>query len=151
MITTLGLRARMDAASPLEGSGKELHRTKNVMKCVWDFAVQGGAVGSLLLLDDLGNAAKLPSGAIITGGYIDIITAISSTSNDGTIALTAQSAGDLKAAVDGDTLSGIVALIPVGTAATAIKLTAERQITLTIAVHALLTGKISVYVEYLAS
>ena len=55
------------------------------------------------------------------------------------------------AAVDGDTLSGVVAGIPVGTAATAIKLTAERTLSVAIATAALTAGKFIVHVEYVVS
>lgn len=145
--TTINSKAPYDEALPL-GLGDYLHKTKNLLKVQYDFAVQGGAVGSILLNDDAGNAAILPDNTIIVGGFIDIITAMSSTGGNGTIALTANSAGDLKAAVDADTLSGIVAIIPVGTAATHIKLTAQRQITATIATNALLGGKFSLFLEY---
>ena len=150
MISSVTRLNELDKKAPIEGLAGEVHKTKNVLKAVWDFAVQGGAVGSLLLLDDRGNPAKLPSGSIITGGLIEVITALTSTGGTGTVALTANAAADLLAAVDADTLSALHALIPVGTAATAIKLTAERQITLTIATNALLTGKIAVYIDYYA-
>lgn len=151
MITKSGLRQQADIDSPLEGLGTEVHRTKNLIKGVWEFAVQGGAVGAILLKDDLGNPCKLPLGAIITGGMIDILTAMASAGGAGTMALGMNTASDIKAAVDADTLSGRVAIIPVSTAATAVKLTADRQLTLTVAVEALTAGKIAVYLEYYAS
>lgn len=120
----------------------------------YSFAKQGGAVGAINLLTDLnqpGSLAKLPSGAIIKSVIVDILTAMSSTGGGATVALSAQSAGDLLAAVDGDTLSGLVAGIPVGSAATSIKLTAERTLQATVAVEALLTGKFNVIVEYYIS
>lgn len=151
MITQPGLRATMDACTPLEGAGKELHRTKNLVKAVWDFAVQGGATGTLNLKDDLGNEITLPSGAILKDGVIDVLTAMSSAGGAGTIALGCNTTTDLKGAVDADTLSGRVAIIPVGTAATAVKLTADRKVQLTIGTEALIGGKIAVYIEYYAS
>lgn len=148
---TAAQKLEMGNHTPVENLGKYLNKKRGLLKCVWNFADQGGAVGAILLLDDDGKPAILPSKAIITQVYIDVVTAMTSTSNDGTIALGANTGVDLLAAVDADTLSGVVAGIPVGTAATMVKLTAARQITLTVAVHALLTGKINVFVEYALS
>jgi len=116
----------------------------------WSFAVQGGAVSTISLLDDDGQVLKLPSGAIITQCFIDVVTAMASGGGTGTIALTSNAAADLKAAVDADTLSGIVACIPVGTAATSIKLTAERTISVAIATEALTAGKFNLYISYIS-
>lgn len=133
--------------------GDALLKQKGVVVGKYSFAKQGGAVGSVNLLEDLntGVPAKLPVNAIITNVYIDIITAFTSTSNDGTIAISAQSAGDLLAAVDADTLSAQVQGIPNDTVANMIKLTAERTLTATFAVHAILSGKANVFVEYVIS
>ncbi len=150
MITASGLLTKMNSCTPLEGSGTELHRTLNCIKGVWDFAVQGGAVSSINLKDDLGNDCILPNGAIVVNGTIDILTAMASAGNAGTMALGLNTTTDLKAAVDADTLSGLVATIPVGTAATSVKLTAQRQLKLTIATEALTAGKIAVYLQYYA-
>ncbi len=118
---------------------------KYVARATYEPTVDGGAVG------DHGLGVTIPDNAIIMRGICDIVTAFTSTSNDGTMALKVQSAGDLLAAVDADTLSGIKELIPVGTAATMIKLTANRELTVTVAVHELLTGKAVFFVEYVLS
>lgn len=134
--------------------GDALQQKKGVLVAKYDFAKQGGAVGSIQLVPDLSNLgvkSKLPSGAVITNAYIDIITAIVSTGNNGTLALTAQSAGDLLAAVDGDTLSGRAQGIPDNVVANTIKLTAERTITAAIATNAFTAGKFNVFVEYVLS
>lgn len=144
------LRTKMNTCAPLEGSGTELHRTLNCIKGVWDFAVQGGAVGTLNLLDDMGNDCILPSDAIVVNGTIDVLTGMTSAGGAGTVALGLNTNVDIKAAVDADTLSGLVATIPVGTAATSVKLTAQRQLKLTIAVEALTAGKIAVFLQYYA-
>jgi hypothetical protein len=144
---------RMNSTASKVQLGTLLRNRKGTLKCIVDVANvnQGGAVGSHNLLDEDGNAVVLPAGAIITQGYLDIITAFTSTSNDGTIALNCNSAGDLLAAVDADTKSGITALVPVGTAATMVKTTAERTLQYTVAVHALLTGKAHVFLDYVLS
>ncbi len=110
-----------------------------------------GTVASHNLLNEDGNAVVLPAGAIIKQGWIDIITAFTSTSNDGTIALNANSAGDLLVAVDADTLSGVSTLVPIGTAGTMVKTTADRTIQYTVATHAILTGKAHVFLEFVLS
>jgi hypothetical protein len=128
--------------------GTLLTRNKvHVIRATYDFAVQGGAIGSVNLKDFDGNAAKLPLGAIIKQVLIDVVTAPTS-GGAATIALTAQSAGDLKAATAIASYTGLVAGVPVGSAATMIKLTAERTISATIATAALTGGKINVLIEY---
>lgn len=134
--------------TPFDKLDKWLNQKRGVIRGRYSFAVDGGAVGSILLKDENGDLVKLPSGAIITQCYLDVITAFVSTSNDGTIAFTANSSGDLLAAVDADTKSGITAGIPVGTAATMVKLTADRQILMEIATHAMTAGKADFYIEF---
>lgn len=137
--------------SPLESLATRLNQKRGVVCATWDFAVDGGAVSTILLNDEDGNPVVLPSKAIITQVYMDVITGMTSAGGAGTLALTANSAGDLLAAVDADTKSGVTAGIPVGTAATMVKLTAQRQISMAIAVEALTAGKIRVFVEFVLS
>lgn len=139
---------RMNSTARDTQLGTQLHRGLNCVKARYDFATHGGAVSTINLDDEDGNNIVLPSGAIILDGRIDIITAMASSGGTGTIALNSESAGDLKAAVDADTLSGIVATIPVGTAASSIKLTADRTLTVAIATAALTAGKFDLYVIY---
>lgn len=133
--------------------GTLLRNRKGTLKAIYDVAntKQGGAVGTINLLDEDGNALVLPAGAIITQVYFDVVTAFTSTGNDGTFAFNAESAGDLLAAVDADTKSGVFAGVPVGTGATMIKTTAARTLTVAVAVHALLTGKMHMFVDYVLS
>lgn len=122
-----------------------------VLRCSYNFATQGGAVGSVNLKSAVDSKdCVLPAGAIIKQVLIDVITA-GTTSASGTMALTAQSAGDLKAALAAASYTGLVAGIPVGTAATMIKLTAARTLIGTIATGALTAGKWYVIVEYYIS
>lgn len=135
-----------------QGLGSELSKCKNVVKGTYDFAVEGGLVaGAKTLLDDDGNPIVIPAKAIVTFCLIDILTGMTSTGGTGTIALTLESAGDLLAAVDADTLSGRVAGIPVGSAATSIKTTVDRTLVANVAVNPLLTGKFNVFLEYVLS
>lgn len=144
---------KMNSTAQKVQLGSVVDCQKGVAKAKYDFSVLGGAVSTLSLRDpdDLTKTVTLPNKAVITTAYIDVITAMASAGGGGTIALSANSAGDLKAAVDADTLSGIVACIPVGSAATSIKLTAERTLTVAIATEALTAGKFILFVEYFVS
>lgn len=130
------------------GLGNQLAKVPNVVRGTYDFAVLGGATGSLNLLGPDGKKIIIPNKAIIRQVWIDIITACTSTGGTGTIALNCNSAGDLLVAVDADTLSGVNAGVPVGTAATMVKATAARTLVLAIATNPLLSGKFDVFVEY---
>jgi hypothetical protein len=126
------------------------------MRAVYDYSILGGSSAAAISLHDSdGKAAILPSGAIIKRTMIDVITAprTNRTTGDftgGTIGLSAQTSGDLKATNTATTAlaSGLVEGIPVGTAATSIKLTAARTIQATIGVAALTAGKFNVIIEY---
>jgi hypothetical protein len=123
----------------------------SVEKCVYDFAVLGGAIGAVNLRSAQGAAlCQIPKNAIITNVIIDVITA-GTTSASGTMALGAASTADLKAALAAASYTGLVAGIPVGTAATAIKLAADATITGTIATGALTAGKWNVDIQYIMS
>ncbi len=152
---TLGAQYDLNTASPEAmrkhqlGTRLMLERTYN-LRCKYDFAVQGGAVGSVNLLNPSGAACKVPKNAIIQNVLIDVVTA-GTTSASGTMALTAQTAGDLKAALAAASYTGLLDGIPVDTAATSIKLTADRTIIGTIATGALTAGKWYVHIRYIMS
>lgn len=119
----------------------------------YDFAVDGGAVGTITLRsapsDSNGN--EIPSGSIITGGYIEVDTAVTS-GGAATIAVASEAAGDLQtaAAISGPPWSttGRKAITPVFTAATGVKTTARRNLAITVATAALTAGKFRVVVFY---
>lgn len=143
---------RMNGVAQKAALGELLASAQGCLVVDYDVAVDGGSVGAKVLktTGSLGEQinAVLPDKAIIEKVVIDIITAFTSTGNNGTLALHAQSAGDLLAAVDADTLSGRVAGIPDDAVANMIKLTAERNITATVATNALLTGKARIFIRY---
>jgi hypothetical protein len=125
-----------------------MRETKRTMRARYDFSVSGGSsLADITLKDVNGGNAQLPDGAIITNVLFDVITTPTS-DGSATIAMTAQSAADLKAALAVASWTGIVAGIPVGTAATAIKLTAARTLLATIGTADLTAGKIDVIIEY---
>lgn len=115
----------------------------------YDFSVDAGAVGDI----DLSQAAALPAGAVILGGYIEVDTALTS-GGSATVAVSAESAGDiLAAAAFGGapwSTTGRKSVIPVFTGATMVKTTAARKITATIATAALTAGVFDVVLFYVA-
>jgi len=115
----------------------------------YDFAVDGGAISAI----DLG--VTIPDNAIILDGMVDVITTLTSATDAATIALHAESANDIVTAVailtatDWD--AGLRPIKPLGTSATAVKTTAARAITATIAVEAVTAGKFVVFLRYVLS
>lgn len=118
---------------------------KGLVRVDYDFAIHGGAVGAIPL------GVTLPNKAVVTRGFGDIVTAFTSTAGTGTIALGLNTTTDLLAAVDADTLAAEFELIPTGTAANMKKATADREITLTVATNAILSGKAVFFLEYVIS
>ncbi len=92
----------------------------------------------------------IPANAIITQSWFFIKTAITSTSNDGTIAISCNSANDIFSAadIDGSSAGTITPGVEIGTAGSMLKVTTACDVTFTVAVHALLTGRIDLYVRY---
>lgn len=113
----------------------------------------------------------IPLGAIITDAWVDVVTGFADGASDAaTIALKAEGAGDLVAAISiattGDvwdpgihgclpgsyaeaTVAGDTAILAAARkAASFIKTTAERELTATVAVHALTLGKLVLHVDY---
>jgi len=121
------------------------------MKCVYDFAKQGGAIGAINLKNSaLDSTCVVPKGAIIRDVIVDVVTAVTS-GGAATVALTTgQTAADLLGATakTSFTLNALLAGVPVGTAATAFKLTADRTLSATVATAALTAGKLNVHVKY---
>lgn len=120
----------------------------------YDFAVDGGAVGTITLRCNGGSSlgGVIPAGSVITGGYIEVDTAVTS-GGAATLGVNSEAAGDLLAAgtlVSGAPWSstGRKAIIPVFTAASTVKTTVTRSLTVTVAVAALTAGKFRVVVFY---
>ena len=119
----------------------------------YDFAVDGGAVGTITLRSAggavIGNS--IPNGSVITGGYIEVDTPLTS-GGAATVAVTAEGAGDTlaAAAVSGAPWSttGRKSIVQAFTGATTVKTTAARGMTMTIATAALTAGKFRVVVFY---
>jgi hypothetical protein len=126
----------------IEGSG----RLKTVI-ADYDFAVDGGAVGTINLRGD----NTIPAGAYILGGLVDVTTAVTS-GGAATVGVNSNASGDIvaAAAVSGAPWSttGLKSVVPSFTGATAIKTTAQRSLAITIGTAALTAGKFRVTVYY---
>lgn len=102
-----------------------------------------------------GTGVTIPIHGIVVGGFVDVNTAFTSdATNAGTIAIHVQAANDVisAAAVSGAPYStiGRKAIIPKANTpeSTSLKASAAREITCTVAVEALLTGKLTGYLYY---
>jgi len=116
-------------------------------KMTYSFAVDGGAIGLIVPV----NSPTLPNKAIIMGGVIDISTTV--TGAGASISL-GTSAGSSNVALLAATAiaswgaGAVLAMIPIFTAATYLKLTAAGKLTLTVSAGALTAGIFDVQVVY---
>lgn len=123
---------------------------QDALKCVavqYDFAIHGGAVS------DIGLRARVPNGAIVVNAFAEVLVAPTSADSTATIAIKVNAANDIftAAAVSGAPWSttGMKLAIPdLATVADYKKATADREITMSIAVQALTAGKFNVFVFY---
>lgn len=153
----LTLRSRANACSPLDGIGKAVGDNKNLLKCTYDATgAQGGVAGDITLLDEDGNAATLPKGAVVTNVFVYVLAAPTVCTS---IALKLLATADLMAAtVIGSLTVGIFWKgKPVEPGAGAANTTAVGPVTsvggttvkATIAGSTETTGKLVVLLEYL--
>ncbi len=128
--------------------GSNAPRTK-VARGVYDFAVDGGAISTIALM----GATAIPSGAIISRGFIEVHTALTS-GGAATIAVQVNAANDISTAVAvASWTTGVKNVLPAPTSgalttATAVKTTAARDISIVIAAAALTAGRFSVVLFY---
>ncbi len=120
---------------------------------IYDFAVDGGAIGAHEIGDDM------PVGAIIVGGFVEPLTTATSATDAGTGALSVVGAGDIKAAV---AISDVAnpwdagarkAIIPKFNTpeSTSIKVAVANKVDFTIAVEAFTAGKFALHLFYIQS
>ena len=121
-----------------------------VARFVFDCAVAGN-----LPIGAHGTGVILPANAIVVGGFFDVNTLFTSNgANAGTIAISVEAANDIQAAaaVSGVPYStiGRKAIVPKANTpeSTSVKTTQAREITCTVAVQTLLTGKLTGYLYY---
>jgi hypothetical protein len=119
--------------------------SRKIARGLYEFALDGGAVGDIALRGD-----TLPSGAIILDAWVHVDTVVTS-GGAATVAVKVEGAADINAvdAISGAPWSTTGAKRTDFTATTApIKTTAARSIVATVATAALTAGKFSVIVEY---
>jgi hypothetical protein len=99
----------------------------------------------------------LPDNAVILGGFVDVLTTFTSTAggtDKATLAIMVQGANDIVSAVAIETGTpwdaGIQTIIPIS-AATAIKLTAAREIVVTIGTQAVTGGIMEIVLDYVVT
>ena len=128
------------------GPRRDVFGVKRAFRFDYDFAKDGGAVGSILLRC----TEKLPANFVIATAIADVAVLVAG-GGGATIAFQAEAANDVRVAATittgGFDSIGRKALIPVGTAATTVKTTVPRTLTLVVAVAALTAGRFSVFVE----
>ena len=111
----------------------------------YDFAVDGGAQGTIVLRSPGGS--PIPIGSVVMGGVLDIIT--SCLSGAGTMALQVEGAGDtLAASLQAALTAGRKNVVPDFTGTTSVKTTAARSPSLVIATGAFTAGKFRLILFY---
>lgn len=125
-----------------------------VARFLFDTAATDSAGASNKTVGAHGTGVTLPAFAIVVGGFQDVNTALTSTNSTSTVAVSVQAANDIQtaAAVSGAPYSTInrKAIVPKANTpeSTAVKTSAAKEITVTVAVEALLAGKFSGYLYY---
>jgi len=131
--------------SPLGLPEDVTSRTLLVVRGRYDFAVDGGAIGTLAIT----SGTPIPSGSTIIGGYVDVLTALTS-GGAATIACQVEAANDILTAVAvASWTTGRKNILPAPTsgaltASTAVRTTADRNISIVIATATLTAGKFDV-------
>jgi len=122
-------------------------RSLKTWKGSYDFAIDGGVVGTIPLRSDDG---QMPVGSVVEGGYVDVITPL--TGVGASVAIQAEGAGDTiaAAAISGAPWStaGRKSVVPAFTGATTLKTTAARVPSVVVSAAALTAGKLDVVLFY---
>lgn len=118
---------------------------KRMAVATYNFATLGGAQGDISL------GVTIPSGAIITRTYLDIITGVTS-AGSATVAIKSEGAADLLVVTAKASLgAGLYEGKADGTVANMVKCTAARALTVTVGTADLTAGKFYLFVEYVQS
>ena len=124
-----------------------LENKKRTAYYTYDFAKHGGAVSAIAI-----NGDGIPAGAIIADGIIHVRTAIAASAASTTGAIMAIGANDIYTAATitaAFALNAMLATIPVGTAATCVRVTSNiSKLTFTIGVQPITAGKFTVALDY---
>ena len=124
-----------------------LENKKRTAYFTYDFAKHGGAVGAIDVAGD-----GIPSGAIIADGIIHVRTAIVTASvASTTLALRAIGANDIYSAATTVPFAAnaMLATVPVGTAATCVRVTSNiSKLIFTVGAEPITAGKFTVALDY---
>ena len=128
-------------------------RVQKIARAIYDTALTDSAGVSNKTVAAHGLGVYIPAKAIITRAWYQVVTGFTSaSSNTGTIAVSLESAGDVKAAVAVSDASysgaGYNEGIQDGTAAHFVQASVERELVATVAIAALTAGKLILHVEY---
>lgn len=106
----------------------------------YDFARDGGAIGDIAF-----RGGQVPNGFRVTSAFLETLTGFTGGAN-ATIAIKLNAANDILSEVvlTNFAAAGVDPGIPVGTAATSVKATANRTLYLTVGTAALTAGKMRV-------
>lgn len=147
-VTTAKIAAGAVTEAKLEAPSAAGLYVPRLARAVWD--PSGDTTMRTVAAHGLG--VTIPANAVIRQVWFFTKTSLVSASNNGTIAFSCNSANDLFSAADIDASSGVAgqvgAGVPIGTAATMLKVTTACEITATVAVNAFTAGKIDFFVEY---
>lgn len=141
------LRQIVEGQGPMNPSDQSGAGAAGIIKATYDFAVDGGNIGTIQLASSL----VIPTGAIIFGGLIDGITLPVGPGATIAVGLGAGAqAAALKAAtaIAAYSVGAVLPLIPVWTAASAFVVAADTKVSVTIAVANLTAGKFAVNLYY---
>ncbi len=123
-----------------------------VAKAQYDFATHGGAISAISL------GVQLPAKAVVVGGFVEVLTTLTSATDAATVALSVEGANDIVSAIaisnGGNPWdAGNHAIVPKANTpeSTSVKTTAARNITATIAIEAVTAGKFNVWLYYVMS
>lgn len=154
-VKELANSGRQGAIQKIKLGSQLVDNKVQVLRAILDVTTIGGVASgsSVTLKDPEGGDATLPDNAIVRQVFIDTITAAASGSGSTpTVSFgTDSTPTNFKAATGFTSYSGIVAGIPVGTAATAVKMSADSAVKAQVLAGSLSSGKIDLLIEYLIS
>jgi len=129
-------------------------QVKRTARATYDFSVHGGVSGDIELGITAAAAAvvTIPNNAIVTRAWWDVTDPLTS-GGSAQVAFKVEGAADLQTAAVLGThgTAGLHEGIPVDSAATMVKLTAARNLVMTISVADLTAGILTLFVEYVVS
>lgn len=128
----------------IEQQGKEGKIVERVARVIYDVATDLGTAGAHTL------GVKLPANTLITRSYLYIVTQFVD-AGAGTVALHCEDANNIKTATDitGTAAGGLIEGASTGSAATMVgAITAECEVTATVATADQTAGKLVAYIHY---